>query len=276
MEEKETTYFLMNIKMIMNHGNSHIKNNSRLNIMLGIHNAHYAVETIIRWKARDYIFNDSLSEMGFEKILKRVNEKMTMPPSIFNDLLLLNKARNDIQHKYYYPDHERATDLVQGAEKYLKWGFEKYFEADYDFLKLETMIYDGPIRDLMLQSKNAINTDLKLASENMYTALADFKSWWFMYLSDHRVRDQVYRDNLDLPNLLADLAFKIILSEDQNTLKKLLQIGSRWVQTDRGIELFKEVGFLEFRDEEEALEYYDSILGIILHYQDKVPNWRES
>ena len=48
MEEKETTYFLMNIKMIMNHGKSHIKNNSRLHIMLGIHNSHYAVETIIR------------------------------------------------------------------------------------------------------------------------------------------------------------------------------------------------------------------------------------
>ena len=50
-------------------------------------------------RARDDIFNVSLSEMGFEKILKRVNGKMTMPPSIFDDLLLLNKARNDIQHK---------------------------------------------------------------------------------------------------------------------------------------------------------------------------------
>lgn len=85
---------------------------------------------------------------------------------------------------------------------------------------------------------------------------------------------QVYTENLDLPNLLADLAFKIILSEDQHTLKKLLQIQSRWVVEEGQISSVSSYSFIKFIDKEEALEHYDSILNIILNYQDKIPNWR--
>jgi hypothetical protein len=78
-----------------------------------------------------------------------------------------------------------------------------------------------------------------------------------------------------MANLIADLAFKIILSEDQNTLRMLLQIGNRWVQGDEGISLVKQFSFLELKDKEEAQEHYDTILGIILTYQDKIPQWRD-
>ena len=72
----------------------------------------------------------------------------------------------------------------------------------------------------------------------------------------------------------ADLAFKIILSEDQHTLKKLLQIQSRWIMEDEILKPISGYSFYEFKDKEEALIEYDAILNIILNYQDKVPNWK--
>ena len=73
MEKKETVFFLMNLKLIMKHGMLHLKNISQLNIMLGIHNSHFAVENVLREKAKDHKFNSALSNIGFEKIIKRLN-----------------------------------------------------------------------------------------------------------------------------------------------------------------------------------------------------------
>jgi len=273
MENQDTVFFLINLKMIMKHGLLHLKNRSQLNIMLGVHNSHFVIENLLREKAKDHEFKASLSEIGFEKIIKQVNKKHNIP--FFEDLLRLNTTRNNIQHKNIYPHFDTATDLVQIAEKFLKWGFKMYFDKDYDSLKLEDMIYDAPIKRVMLISKNAINNnDLKLASEKMYEGLGALKFMWFGYLSDWRVSDQIYSGNLDMPNLLADLAFKIILSEDQHTLKKLLQIGSRWVLEEGQRKIVSNYEFIKFKDKEEALEHYDSILNIILNYQDKIPNWR--
>ena len=54
----------MNLKMIMKHGMLHIKNRSQLNIMLGVHNSHFAVENLLREKAKDNEFKASLSEIA--------------------------------------------------------------------------------------------------------------------------------------------------------------------------------------------------------------------
>ncbi len=75
----------------MKHGIQHIKNNSKLNIMLGIHNSHFAVENLLREKAKDQLFNGSLLNVGFEAIIKKVNKKSPIPQ--FTDLLRLNIQR---------------------------------------------------------------------------------------------------------------------------------------------------------------------------------------
>ena len=79
----------------------------------------------------------------------------------------------------------------------------------------------------------------------------------------------------DLPNLMADFAFRIILAEDQYTLNKLLQIRSLWIPKDGGFVPASNYEFYKFKDEEEALAEYDDILNIILNYQDKIPFWKE-
>lgn len=258
----------------MKHGIQHIKNDSKLNIMLGVHNAHFAVENLLRKKAEHTFFEGSLSGISFKDIIQKVNKDSNIPQ--FEDLISLNSNRNNVQHKNEYPRHDRAIELVSVAENFLRWGYKMYFNADYDSLNLEDMIYDVPIKNVMLESKKAINDDdLKKAAWKMNEGLGAFKFMWFGYLSDSRTRDQIFTENLDMPNLLADLAFKIILSEDQFTLKKLLAIQSRWVMKEGVVMPLSNYGFYKFKDKEEALSDYDAILNIILTYQDKVPNWRK-
>lgn len=274
MEKPDTAFFLINLKMIMKHGMLHLKNKSKLNIMLGIHNSHFAVENLLREKAKDHRFNAPLSKTGFDDIIKKVNKDPNIPN--FEDLLRLNTTRNNIQHKNIYPHFDTATELVTIAENFLKWGYKTYFEADYDSLKLEDMIYDAPIKRVMLESKTAINEgDFKLAAWKMTEGLAALKFQWFGYLSDSRLRGIIVARNVDLPNLLANLAFKIILSEDQHTLNKLLQIRSLWIPQEGSYVPASNYEFYKFEDKEEALAEYDDILNIILNYQDEVPHWRE-
>ena len=274
MEKPETVFFLINLKLIMKHGMQHLKNYSQLNIMLGIHNAHFAVENLLREQAKDHIFDASLSGTGFEAIIKKVNKDTNIPQ--FEDLLRLNTARNSIQHKFIYPHFDTATELVTVAENFLRWGYKMYFEEDYDSLKLEDMIYDAKIKQVMLDSKTAINEgDFKEAAWKMTEGLAVLKFHWFGYLSDYRLRGINIARNVNLPNLLSDLALKIILAEDQYTLNKLLQIRSLWIPQDGDYVPASNYEFHEFKDKEEALAEYDDILNIILNYQDKVPFWKE-
>ena len=258
----------------MKHGIQHLKNKSKLNIMLGIHNSHFAVENLLREKAKDHRFNAPLSRTGFEEIIKKVNKDPNIPQ--FEDLLRLNSTRNSVQHKNLYPHFDTATELISVAENFLRWGYKTYFDEDYDSLKLEDMIYDALIKRVMLESKTAIDEgDFKLAAWRMTEGLAALKFQWFGYLSDPRLRDIIVARNVDFPNLMADLAFKIILAEDQYTLNKLLQIRSLWIPQDGGYVPASNYEFYKFKDEEEALAEYDDILNIILNYQDKIPYWRE-
>ena len=106
----------------------------------------------------------------------------------------------------------------------------------------------------------------------MYEALGAFKFMWFNYLSDARLVGEAFR-GLSFTNLIADLGFKIILSEDEATLKRLMIIGTEFT-TKNG----KATGVQSvypkplFKDKEHAKEHYDEILNIILTYQDRIPS----
>jgi hypothetical protein len=242
--------------------------------MLAIHNSHYVIENILREKAKDIKFEDSLENIGFKEIIKKLNGKINIPN--YDDLLNLNKIRNSIEHNNIYPNYDDVNYYLKICEKFLKWSYKNYFDINYDELSLEHMIYDAPIKKVMKESKIYIeNKDYTNASKKMYEALGAFKFMWFGYLSDFRTRGITFSKDLDMPNVLADLALKIILSEDQETLKKLLEIRSWYdIKEDRVI-LYSGYPTPILNDEEEALKHYETILNIILNYQDKVPSWRD-
>lgn len=277
MVHDELRLFLINMKLIYQHGVSHSKNKSKIQRLFAIHNSHYVVEQIIREQAKDMTFKNALHKIGFEAILKKVHKKSNIPD--YNRLLDLNKIRNGAELLNIIPDIDDVKFYVRIVSDFLNWSYKQWFGVDYESIAFEDMIFDVPIKNVMCQAKESINkNDLPTASKKMYEALGAFKFQWFKFLSDARLVGESFK-GLSFTNLVADLGFKIILSEDETTLRKLMIIG-----TDYTIKDGKATGVQSvypqppFKKKEEAREHYDDILNIILTYQDRIPNsiWRTS
>jgi len=271
----EITSFLTNMKLIYQHGVSHSRIKSTVNRLFAIHNCHYAVEQIVRERAKDMAFQGALHKISFEKIIKKVNDKQNIPD--YTRLLTLNRIRNDAEHFNIIPDVETVRFYVKIVGDFLKWSYKNYFEVDYESLVLEDMILDAPTKRVMLEAKFLIEKgELKKASEKMYEGLGAFKFMSFGFLSDPRVKGISFK-GIDLSTLLADLAFKIILSQDESALRKLMTIRTYFETKDGKIGVKSEYPVPLFKSREEAKEHYEDILNIILTYQDRMPPfiWRK-
>jgi len=270
--------FLTNMKLIFEHGRYKC-DKSKLGRLIAIHEAHYTVEQILREKATDQAFQGALHDIGFEKIIKKLNETQPIPD--FDRLLNLNRIRNGIEHHNITPDWEDVIVHLEIAESFLRWSCKQYFDVDYDLLLLENAILDGPIKRVMLEAKQHIkNGDLQQASNKMYEALGAFKFTFFGYYSDPRVIGQVFEKDdrkIDFPNLLSDLAFKILLAEDEKALTKVMSVSSSFIDTPEQKGVKSVYPLPQFKDKAEAENDYAEILGIILNHQNKVPvrAWRE-
>jgi len=234
------------------------------------------VEQILRQRAKDFSFTGELHKIGFEKIIKRVNKKKNIP--YYNDLLELNKIRNPAEHLNIFPDADKVRVYVEIVGKFLKWSYKNYYKVDYESLALEDMIHDVHIKRVMLEAKKHIGkNDLINASNKMYEALGAFKFVSFGFLSDPRIAKIAF-DGISLANILADLAFKIIIAQDEPALKKLMAIRTKftWVK-DGQFGVHSVWQGKPFKDKEEAMKDYEDILHIILTYQDKMPLsiWRK-
>ena len=81
MTREELKGFLVNMKLIYQHGASHSKNKSNIQRLFAIHDCHYVVEQIIREQAKDMTFKNALHKIGFEDIIKKVNKRVSLPAS---------------------------------------------------------------------------------------------------------------------------------------------------------------------------------------------------
>lgn len=273
----ETINILTYVKLIFEHGFAHSKNKSRINLLLAVHNCHYAVEQVLREKARDMAFNAALRKIGFEEIIKVVNDKNNIPD--YNHLLALNKIRNDVEHSNIIPDQDSVKFYVKITEDFLKWSFRQYFDVKYEDLALENMIHDSGIRECLKTAKQMVdaNADLQETTKKILEALAAFKFLAFGYLSDSRVNGISF-GGIDFPNLLADLGLKILLADDENALQRMMSIGSSFkVENGVVVGVQSVYGGPTSRNKDEAQALYDEIVSIILTHQDKLPKsiWRK-
>ena len=117
--------------------------------------------------------------------------------------------------------------------------------------------------------------DLPNASKKMYEAIGAFKFMSFGFLSDPRVSGISF-GGIDFPNLLADLAFKIIMTDDESALRKIMQIGTTFKVENGNLKTQSVFPVPTFKDKDEANQHYEEILNIILTYQDRIPSsiWR--
>ncbi len=276
MTEEIIKPFLINMKLIYQHGLSHSKIKSKTNLMLAVHNSHYVVEQILRDRAKDMKFSDALHKIGFEEIIRRVNEKQNIQD--FNRLLQLNKIRNDAEHLNIVPSSDDVKFFVKIAGDFLNWSCKNYYNVEYESLNLENLIQDAPIKRVMLEAKSHIeNNELPQASQKMYEGLGALKFMFFRFFSDVRLEGIRFSDGNSLADLLADLAFKMLIAEDESTLMKFLQIRTKFeLEEGKPVIVKSFYPLIPFKDKEEAAEHYQEILNIILTYQDRVPPfvWR--
>lgn len=279
LSQDEIKLFLTNMKLIYRHGVSHSKNKSKIHRLLAIHHCHYVVEQIIREHAKSMsfamTFDDALHKINFEMIIKRIHQKANIP--YYDRLRELNKIRNNAEHLFLIPDAETVRFYARIVGDFLKWSYENYFEVDYESLALEDMILDAPIRRALLEAKLYIKKgELEKASERMYEGLGAFKFMSFGFLSDPRVKG-VSVKGIDLSNILADLAFKIILAQDESALREIMPIRTYYETRNGKVTGVRSVYPVpKFESKEEAKEHYEEILNIILTYQDRMPPsiWR--
>lgn len=276
MTQDELKNFLTSMKLIYQHGVSHSKHKSNIHRLFAIHNCHYAVEQIIRERAKDMTFKAALHKIGFEEVIKKVHKKQNIP--YYNRLLDLNKIRNNAEHLNIFPDVDAVRFYVKLVGDFLRWSYENYYQVDYDLLALEDVILDAPIRRAMLEAKLYMEKDdLKGASARMYEALGAFKFMSFGFLSDSRVRGLSIM-GINFSNILADLAFKIILAGDEPALKKIMPIRTDYEMKKGKIGVKSVYPVPAFKNKEQAMKEYEEILNIILTYQDRMPDfiWRKT
>ena len=153
---------------------------------------------------------------------------------------------------------------------------KKYQKGDLD------EIYDKPTKDCMLKAVEFIELDkFEKASMKIYEALGAFKFFLFGFFSDVRVTDITFKKmgiDIDFPNLLADLAFKIILGGDEPAFGLLMKIESTLRATPEGhVHSISKYWYPKLKDINEAWEHFDEVLRIIITYQDRIPRsrWRK-
>jgi len=74
---------------------------------------------------------------------------------------------------------------------------------------------------------------------------------------------------IPLTEVLADLTLKIFFSNDPHTLKRLTAIPTIYIEKNGQLPVVWNVMYTDFETEEEARKEYDTILNIILTYQDR-------
>lgn len=132
----------------------------------------------------------------------------------------------------------------------------------------------------MIKANGAIaNNELEIASQKMFEALGAFKFIFFGYFADFRTHDMEFNklgSNIDLPNLFADLVIKIIFGNDEQGIRLLFSIGSKFEIQEGSIRSKSNYPTPKFNDKEVATNYFNEILRIITEYQDRVPRsiWR--
>jgi hypothetical protein len=259
--------FLTDMKSLYQQGVLASKNLSRFQRRLAIHYIHYVVEQILREKAKDIEFKNSLANIGFEEITRKLSKGKTIPDC--TRLLDLNAMRNNAQHRNIVASKEDVDFQVKIVEGFLRWSYKEYFDCDYNSLRFEDAISDKEIRELMIKSSEFITSEnFKAASEYMHVALAIFKSKIFVFFADPKLWN-IPVGGYRLTDVLAGLTFRIFFANDLDTLQRFLAIPTVYVPKDGQIQYTWNVGYADFQKEEEARKEYDAILNIILTYQDR-------
>ena len=168
---------LIDIKMLLEHGITHMNDISRIGRMLAIHHAHQAVELTLRIKAEEigsnaYKYDKLVEDL---KNSRKGSKGITIP----NERILdqLNKARNLAQHFGQPSEQQDVVKLVSIAKEAVIDFWAQQFGVNYDDVGLLNLLQDKDIQDTLKQAENSLK-EKKYDESVELSILAIHKNIW--------------------------------------------------------------------------------------------------
>lgn len=214
--KRELENFLLDVKMLLEHGITHMNDMSRIGRLLAIHHAHQAVELSLRAKA------EQLDELpyGYKEIKEALRKHdVTIPYERTIDEL--NTTRNLAQHHGQVPDKTTVVKLVAIAKEFLIDFWIKEFNVKYEDISWIRLVQDQELRKVLEKAEQFLNKQ-KYEEAVEQAILAIYKNVWKLkkkfpppYVSYHPM--------MAFPEQWKDFLLVVLSTPYASKLKKLFE-----------------------------------------------------
>lgn len=213
----ELEHLLLDAKLLLEHGITHMKDTSRIGKLLAIHHAHQAVELSMRIRAEQFKENP-YKYPDIKKALKRHDVNIPYERTIDE----LNTTRTLAQHYGQSPEENTVIKLVSVAKEFLIDFWQKEFSVQYDNVSLASLINDEETKKLINDANDSvIKEDFDKAIEQ--AVLVVYKTVWKLeakfqlpFVSPH--------PNAVFPDYRKDFAWVVLSTPYASKLRRLLDI----------------------------------------------------
>ena len=255
MVEKELENILLDVKMLLEHGMTHMNDMSRIGRLLAIHHAHQAVELSLRDRAAQlkeypYGYND------IKEALKKHNVIIPYERTLDE----LNTTRNLAQHHGQVPDQTTVVKLVAIAKEFLIDFWLKEFNVKYEEISWTRFVQHQELREVLEKVEQSLNK--RKHDEAVEQAiLAIYKNLWKLkkkfpppYVSYHPM--------MAFPKEWEDFLLVVLSTPYASKLKKLFEnTGIVFLEIPGGTPKMQKL-----KDYEATKEDAFSAFGIALEY----------
>ena len=216
---------LLDIKLLLEHGITHMNEIGRIDRILAVHYAHQAIELSLRIKAE---------EMGSNaynyKQLKRALKEISIPHE--RSLDELNHTRNLVQHYGQIPDHTNVIKLVSIAKEAVIEFWDKQFNLNYSDFSLITMLNDIEIKKTLKHAKKLL-IEKKFEESTQQSILAIYRNIW--KLVDKFPEPEVIGFEVGFANY-DEFLFPLVSMPYASRIKSLLKkTGIEWCDDPAGL-----------------------------------------
>ena len=169
----ELEHLLLDAKLLIEHGITHMKDASRIGKLLAIHHAHQAVELSMRIRAEQFKENP-YSYPNIKKALK--DHDVNIPYEHTMDEL--NTTRILAQHYGQSPEDSAVIKLVTVAKEFLIEFWQREFSINYDDVSLATLISNEEIRKIIEKANELLDEKQDFDGAVEQAVLAIYKTIW--------------------------------------------------------------------------------------------------
>ena len=187
---------LLLAKQLYEHGLDHSNKAGPLNNMIGVHNFHNAIETVLRAILLQYeVRGEKQLNIEFETMLNDIDNHgafrdrgIKLPYR--QELRNLNQVRNTVQHHGVEPAPSAMEDYRVFTRRFLEQACQAYFQVEFDSLSPLDMVEDAELTELLRLSLLSLEEQKfakSLALSKLAFEWASMAVWSFLPRKDAQV-----------------------------------------------------------------------------------------